>query len=107
MFSFSKSKDISVQKLLTAPTLGQNFHLPLSVHSRGELEDLQTACLRWSWLRLGMSGNVFGVLRVLSPASSTFIACMMARQTKPSTGSGSLSALTNGRFLPGCFWQIA
>ncbi|XP_073357917.1 uncharacterized protein [Aegilops tauschii subsp. strangulata] len=43
LFSFAKHDDISVRVLLTSPTLGQNFYLPLSVQARGELDDLQTS----------------------------------------------------------------
>lgn len=42
LFSFARDEDVSVQKLLTAPTLGLNFHLPLSVQAREELTDLQS-----------------------------------------------------------------
>lgn len=44
LFSFVRDEDVSVQKLLTAQTLGQNFqnfHLPLSIQAREELSDLQ------------------------------------------------------------------
>ena len=43
LFSFAKHEDISVRMLLTSPTLGQNFHLPLSVQAREDLDDLQAS----------------------------------------------------------------
>ena len=43
LFSFAKHEDISVKFLLTSSTLGQNFHLPLSMQAREELDDLQTS----------------------------------------------------------------
>ena len=41
LFSFATDEDVSVQALLTAPTLGQNFQLPLSTQAGEELRDLQ------------------------------------------------------------------
>ncbi|XP_020174866.1 uncharacterized protein [Aegilops tauschii subsp. strangulata] len=43
LFSFAKHEDISVKMLLTSPTLGQNFYLPLLVQARDELDVLQTS----------------------------------------------------------------
>ncbi|XP_073360070.1 uncharacterized protein [Aegilops tauschii subsp. strangulata] len=43
LYSFAKNEDVAVRDLLTAPALGQNFHLPLSIQARGELQDLQTS----------------------------------------------------------------
>lgn len=43
LFSFATNEDVSVQKLLTAQTLGANFILPLSAQAREELTDLQSA----------------------------------------------------------------
>lgn len=42
LFSFARNEDVSVQGLLTMNTLGQNFHLPLSLQARAELEELQS-----------------------------------------------------------------
>ena len=41
LFSFATDEDVSVQALLTTPTLGRNFQLPLSTQAREELQDLQ------------------------------------------------------------------
>lgn len=41
--SFAKDEDVSVQGLLTANSLGQNFHLPLTIQAREELIDLQSS----------------------------------------------------------------
>lgn len=40
-FSFAKNEDISVKKLLTSDSLGQVFHLPLSVEAIEKIRDLQ------------------------------------------------------------------
>lgn len=40
-FSFCRQEDISVNKLLSAESLGQIFHLPLLIEAREEIKDLQ------------------------------------------------------------------
>jgi hypothetical protein len=40
-FSYCLHEDISVQKFLTAPTLSDNFSLPLSPEALQEVKDLQ------------------------------------------------------------------
>ena len=43
LFSFAVDEDVSVQNLLTSPTLSHNFQLTIYVQARGELHDLQSS----------------------------------------------------------------
>jgi hypothetical protein len=40
-FSFARNEDITVQKLLTSTTIGEAFHLPMSLQAREEINSLQ------------------------------------------------------------------
>lgn len=40
-FSYAKGEDLTIHDLLTAGSLGQVFHLPLSLEARQEINDLQ------------------------------------------------------------------
>lgn len=108
-FSFCRQEDISVNKLLSAESLGQIFHLPLSIEAREEIRDLQdttrgvdpSSGTNDTWL------CAWGGAKSLEPTSSIAIASEMCRWMKPLVGFGRPNAQCNGRYFSGCSWLTA
>ena len=99
LFSFTADEDVLMQALLTAPTLGRNFQLPLSTQAREELRDLQGSL---SSTELSEAPDIWRCMwgaRASFPRNTMIISFVRWWRTMLSNGSGTQNALINGGFL--------